>query len=747
MEFYPNNFSVWCDFIERDFLQKKFPDLIESGIISGMTSNPVIFRNAIKDSPFYDEDKKNIKNLTSKELYEEIVIKDIRGAADILLPIYESSDDGLVSVEVSPYLANDAQETVKEGIRLFEVIDRPNIMIKIPATEAGYEAIETLVKEGINVNATLVFSPKQARNCLRAIERGNKYFQENNTNKDLPRTVISVFISRFDRKLDKILSDNNMETMKFGIMNASFIYQDIEGIKLPNIRCLFASTGVNDNEIDGAYYITNLMYKNAINTAPLSSIKALIDNFDVKAPIPPDKVDILKYFSQVKTAGVNIDALYSELLEEGLKQFENAFDELMLLFKNENNDTQKENEQNTIKQAIAKINFKDDPSLPSYINRLRKYLSELVAYGGSDLHIKSDAATKGRVNGEIVVVDNKPFSKEEVRLLAKDILRDKYETFIVKKNVDFMYKLNNNFRFRVNIFFQVDGISAAFRAIPIDIPTVDLLDLPPIINTFATKQRGLILVTGPTGCGKSTTLATIINNINQMSQKHIITIEDPVEFIYEDEQSIINQRAIGQSATTFSDALRASLREDPDVIMVGEMRDVETIRVAIQAAETGHLVLSTLHTLDAKDTISRVINMFEGNEQEQIRKSLSSVLQAVVSQRLIRRKSGGRIAAVEVLVNNSRVETLIADKREHEIKDAIEEGRTVYKSQSFNQALLELYTKGLINYYEALRAATSSSDLKILLDNYDAKQEGKQKEYSKQNSNKDVLGLKNVEND
>jgi twitching motility protein PilT len=272
------------------------------------------------------------------------------------------------------------------------------------------------------------------------------------------------------------------------------------------------------------------------------------------------------------------------------------------------------------------------------------------------------------------------------------------------------------------MFFQTDGFSAAFRVIPLKLPTVEQMELPEVIKNFAAKRRGLILVTGPTGCGKSTTLATILNIINQTSQRHIITIEDPIEFIYKDEQSIINQRSVGQDAVSFADALVASLREDPDVIMVGEMRDIETIRTAIRAAETGHLVFSTLHTLDAKETIGRIISMFDGNEQNQIRQSLSSVLEAVVSQRLVRRRSGrGRVAAVEILIKNARIEALIAQGRESEIKDAIESDRDVYNSQSFNQALLDLYAREYINYHEALYAATSPADLKIMLDNYDIK--------------------------
>ncbi len=219
-----------------------------------------------------------------------------------------------------------------------------------------------------------------------------------------------------------------------------------------------------------------------------------------------------------------------------------------------------------------------------------------------------------------------------------------------KKNIDFTFKLNDEYRFRVNLFFQVDGVSGVFRTIPMTMPTVEDLKLPDVLNSFCNIERGLVLVTGPTGSGKTTTLASLINKINLTQKKHIITIEDPVEFVYKDASSIVNQRAVGQDAISFGDSLRAALREDPDVILVGEMRDLETIETAMHAAETGHLVLSTLHTVDAKETIGRIVGMFPGNEQNRIKMSLASVLQGVVSQRLVKTVDGGRTAAVEVLV-------------------------------------------------------------------------------------------------
>ncbi|MDR0468182.1 MAG: transaldolase [Campylobacteraceae bacterium] len=745
MSFYQNNFSIWCDFIERDFLKSDFLEFLESEAVVGITSNPTIFRNSIKNSGSYESDKEETLHLSAKERYEYIAVKDIREAANTLLSLYELGDDGLVSIEVSPRLANDVVGTIEEGKRLFKEINRPNVMIKIPATKAGYIAIEELISEGINVNATLVFSPKQSEECLRAIKQGNKKFLNKNPKAKLPRAVISVFVSRFDRKLDEIFKKKNLPTMTFGIMNASYIYNEIEELNLPNTRCLFASTGVSNKNINEAYYINELMYKNAINTAPLSAINAFISQGDFDELVPPNKDDIVKYFSEVGLKGIDVEKVYEELLSDGLKQFEDAFDEILKLLETKNQNKEKKQVQknkDVVKESTEEIVFDEElfkkihkeiekeQDLPDYAKRLKNALAQLVANNGSDLHIKSNAVIKGRVYGEIVTLDNKPVFPGEMEALAQYLLdgttgkilksKGKYDKFLLEKNIDFTFKLNDDYRFRVNMFFQIDGISAAFRTIPTKLPTVDSLELPEILNSFAQKQRGLILVTGPTGCGKSTTLATMLNFINQTSQKHIITIEDPVEFIYKEEQSIVNQRAVGESVTTFSNALVAALREDPDVIMVGEMRDLETIRTAIRAAETGHLVLSTLHTLDAKETISRIISMFDGNEQAQIRKSLSSVLQAIVSQRLVRRKERGRIAAVEIMVKNDRIEALIADTREYEILDAIEEGKSVYKSQSFNQALLDLYAQDKISYYDALRAATSPSDLQILLDNHNA---------------------------
>ncbi len=380
--------------------------------------------------------------------------------------------------------------------------------------------------------------------------------------------------------------------------------------------------------------------------------------------------------------------------------------------------------------------------------KLKGHLMKLVENKGSDLHVKTGASVRGRINGEIVAFSDEILTHGDGILLAKELVRSRFGEFVEKKNIDFTFKLNDNYRFRVNMFFQVDGVSAVFRTIPMELPTLESLNLPPVITNLCNLSRGLVLVTGPTGSGKTTTLASMINHINQNHKKHIITIEDPVEFIYKDDKCIVNQRAIGQDALSFADSLRAALREDPDVILVGEMRDLETIETAMHAAETGHLVLSTLHTVDAKETIGRIIGMFPGDEQNRIKMSLSGVLQGIVAQRLVRTVDKKRTAAVEVLVKNARIEALIMEGRENEIPDALKEGKEVYKTQTFDQCLVGLYSEGRIDKEEAIRAATSRNDSAMALDFYDADKALKEtKKYEPtatyvKKVDKDIVGLK-----
>ena len=359
--------------------------------------------------------------------------------------------------------------------------------------------------------------------------------------------------------------------------------------------------------------------------------------------------------------------------------------------------------------------------------KLRFYLSKLVEYKGSDLHFKTGSNIRGRINGEVLVFSKDIVSHEDGITLAKELLRGRFKEFVEKKSIDFTFKLNDDFRFRVNMFFQIDGVSAVFRGIPMTIPSIETLELPSVLHKLCDLNRGLILITGPTGSGKTTTLAAMINEINKKYKKHILTIEDPVEFVYKDAKSIVNQRAIGQDATTFSDALRAALREDPDVILVGEMRDLETIEIAMHAAETGHLVLSTLHTIDVKETIGRIVGMFPGDEQNRIRMTLASTLQGVVAQRLVSTIDKSRMAAVEIMVKNARIEALILEGRDSEIVDALFEGKEIYKTQAFDQCLVELYGRGRISREEAINMATNRNDILMELDYHDAEKSNKTK--------------------
>ena len=349
--------------------------------------------------------------------------------------------------------------------------------------------------------------------------------------------------------------------------------------------------------------------------------------------------------------------------------------------------------------------------------QLNKYLKTLVANQGSDLHIKAEAVPRVRIHGVLKKLGKEKLDATAVRTLVREITTaDQFVELQEKKSLDMAYILDEKNRFRVNIFHQMEGLSIVMRLIPVEIPDFDELRLPPVIKTFADKPRGLVLVTGVTGSGKSTTLAAILNRINENYYKHIITLEDPIEFVHRDKKCLINQRSIGQDSNSFRDALPAALREDPDIILVGEMRDVETIDLALHAANTGHLVFSTLHTLDAKETINRVIGMFPEEEQNRIRLSLASVLAGVISQRLVPTLDGGRIAAVEVMIHTSRIAELIAENRDFEIPDAIAEGRDIYHSQTFDQHLFDLVMDGIISEETALEASSSPSDLKLRLE-------------------------------
>ncbi len=363
-----------------------------------------------------------------------------------------------------------------------------------------------------------------------------------------------------------------------------------------------------------------------------------------------------------------------------------------------------------LKVNVEKLDF-------AVTRKIRAYLKKLIEMGGSDLHVKAGSQIRARINGDIIVFSNEIFSKEDAITFAKELTRTRYPEFVQNKEMDMTYIYDASSRFRLNIFFQMDGVSFAFRTIPTIQNTIDGLGLPEAIHKIADMERGLVLVTGITGSGKSTTLASIINEINHKHAKHIITIEDPIEFVHKDIKSIINQRSVGMDTNSFANALKAALREDPDIILVGEMRDIETIEMALHAAETGHLVLSTLHTLDAKETINRVISVFPATDQARIRAMLASTLNAIISQRLLKNKQGGRVAAIELLFRTPRIELIIAEGRDGEIAEALAEGTGIYKTQTFDQHLFELIVNGVVDEEIGLEKATSPSDLKLRLQN------------------------------
>ncbi len=348
---------------------------------------------------------------------------------------------------------------------------------------------------------------------------------------------------------------------------------------------------------------------------------------------------------------------------------------------------------------------------------LNEILQVALRGGASDIHLKAGLPPMFRVDGSLVPLkDGRRLPPEEVARMAFGIMNDyQKEKFKQTNEVDLAYGVPGLGRFRVNVFQQRGTIGAVLRVIPFKVLTIKELLLPPILEKIALEERGLILVTGTTGSGKSTTLAAMIDHINANETNHIMTIEDPIEFLIRDKRSIVNQREVGVDTMSFSQALKSALRQDPDVILVGEMRDLETIETALTAAETGHLVMSTLHTLDATETINRIISVFPPYQQKQVRLQLAAVLKAVVSQRLVPRADGkGRVAAVEILRATARVRELIEDKdRTKEIPDAIAHGHQTYGMQTFDQSLMALVKAGLVTYEEAHRQATNPDDFAL----------------------------------
>ena len=351
----------------------------------------------------------------------------------------------------------------------------------------------------------------------------------------------------------------------------------------------------------------------------------------------------------------------------------------------------------------------------SNLPTIDELLAEVVAKKASDLHLKPGVPPTVRIDGKLFPLEEPALDDTAVERYLEEIIPDRLRVeFKENHEADFAYGLESGERFRVNAFRQRTRISIAIRALRQPDADLDALGLPPVVGRLAGELRGLLLVTGPTGSGKSTTLAALIDLINQTRRVNIITIEDPVEVVHEDKMSLVSQREVGLDTTGFGEAMRRVLRQDPDVILVGEMRDAETIDAALKAAETGHLVLSTLHTLDAAETVNRILEFFAGSRQAQVRRMLAGTLQGIISQRLLPRIDGdGRVPAVEVLVNTERVAERIADPElTAELREVIAEG-AYYGMETFDQSLLRLAGSGVVSFAEAIRHATKPADLKL----------------------------------
>jgi twitching motility protein PilT len=345
------------------------------------------------------------------------------------------------------------------------------------------------------------------------------------------------------------------------------------------------------------------------------------------------------------------------------------------------------------------------------------YLLELaVAQGASDLHLKAGGLPVARIHGKLVPVSEHKLERDEVEEMASKAMPPVHQSRLKDmQEIDFAYSVPGLGRFRCNVFMQRGTVGLVLRVIPMGVRSVEELGLPAILQKVAAEERGLVLVTGTTGSGKSTTLAAMLNHINRSRSTHIITIEDPIEYLHRDNKSIINQREIGADTRSFAAALRSALRQDPDVILVGEMRDVETIETALHAAETGHLVFSTLHTLDATETINRIISVFPPHQQKQIRLQLASVMKAAIAQRLVPSADGtGRLPAVEVLITTAFIKDCIVDKdKTHLIQAAIAQGTSQYGMQTFDQSIFNLYSQGKVTLEESLKWATNVDEFKL----------------------------------
>ncbi|HWA78309.1 MAG TPA: type IV pilus twitching motility protein PilT [Polyangiaceae bacterium] len=349
---------------------------------------------------------------------------------------------------------------------------------------------------------------------------------------------------------------------------------------------------------------------------------------------------------------------------------------------------------------------------------LHQLLRAMIEKGASDMHITTGAPPLLRIDGAIVPLKLPALSPIETKQLCYSVLTEEQKIqFEKSKELDLSFGVKTLSRFRANIFLQRGAVSGAFRSIPFKILTFDELGLPPVITELSQKPRGLILVTGPTGSGKSTTLASIIDKINSETRQHIMTVEDPIEYLHPHKRSIVNQREVGSDTTTFKHALKYVLRQDPDVVLVGEMRDLETIEAALTIAETGHLVFATLHTNSAIQSINRIIDVFPPHQQSQVRAQLSFVLEGVLSQLLLPRAGApGRVLALEVMVPNAAIRNLIREDKVHQIYTQMQVGQQKHGMQTLNQSLYSLYARRLITLEEAMGRSTDPEELRSMIE-------------------------------
>lgn len=355
-----------------------------------------------------------------------------------------------------------------------------------------------------------------------------------------------------------------------------------------------------------------------------------------------------------------------------------------------------------------------EPAVPL---SMQSFLEYVVQHGATDLHLCSDSPPLMRLHGQLTPLPFPPLTANETRTLCYSLLTDSQRHRFEEQNeLDFSFGLRGFSRFRGNLFLQKGTVGGAFRLIPYEVRGLPDLGLPPVVAELTKVPRGLVLVTGPTGSGKSTTLASMIDRINRDRHEHIVTVEDPIEFVHDHRKCLVNQREVFADTHGFAEALRHVLRQDPDIVLIGEMRDLETVASALTVAETGHLVLSSLHTNSAVQTINRIIDIFPSNQQPQVRAQLSLVLQGVISQQLIPRSDGrGRVLAVEVMIPNPAIRNLIREEKIHQIYSQLQVGQSKFGMLTMSQSLVDLYQRRLISYEEAMGHATEPDEVRAML--------------------------------